>query len=143
MPTPHAVGGDGGAARDAESLFVVTKADLCDRDGHPAVWLRTSGRTGLGIAELRRQIAQTARGAAQRRSGNGTLLPSTVSRCREGLRLAADSLELTGRIAAEGGGEELLAAELRCALDQIDRLLGHVCPDELLHHIFSRFCIGK
>ena len=38
---------------------------------------------------------------------------------------------------------ELLALEVRGALDQIGEMVGAVYTDDLLDRIFSRFCIGK
>ena len=38
---------------------------------------------------------------------------------------------------------ELLALELRSALDQLGEMVGAVYTDDLLDRIFSRFCIGK
>jgi tRNA modification GTPase len=44
---------------------------------------------------------------------------------------------------AEQLGEELVAAELRVALDHLGRVAGQVVTDDILDRIFSRFCIGK
>jgi tRNA modification GTPase len=38
---------------------------------------------------------------------------------------------------------ELLALELRGALDELGEMVGAVYSDDLLDRIFSRFCIGK
>jgi tRNA modification GTPase len=38
---------------------------------------------------------------------------------------------------------DLLALELRGALDQLGEMVGAVYTDDLLDRIFSRFCIGK
>jgi len=38
---------------------------------------------------------------------------------------------------------ELLASELRQALDMLGRITGTISPDEVLGRIFSTFCIGK
>jgi tRNA modification GTPase len=38
---------------------------------------------------------------------------------------------------------ELLALEIRGALDQLGEMVGAVYTDDLLERIFSRFCIGK
>ena len=38
---------------------------------------------------------------------------------------------------------ELLALELRLALDQLGEMVGAIYTDDLLDRIFSRFCIGK
>ncbi|HEX7447478.1 MAG TPA: hypothetical protein VF306_08030 [Pirellulales bacterium] len=40
-------------------------------------------------------------------------------------------------------GEELVAAELRLALDALGQVVGTVYTDDVLDRIFSRFCIGK
>ena len=40
-------------------------------------------------------------------------------------------------------GEELLAAEIRFALDELGKVSGAVTTDDVLDRIFSRFCIGK
>ena len=41
------------------------------------------------------------------------------------------------------GGEELVAAEVRVALDELGKVAGDVYTDDVLDRIFSRFCIGK
>jgi tRNA modification GTPase len=41
------------------------------------------------------------------------------------------------------GALELVAAELRTALDSLSRITGRVHSEELLRHIFANFCIGK
>jgi tRNA modification GTPase len=38
---------------------------------------------------------------------------------------------------------EILALELRTALDELGELVGAVYTDDLLDRVFSRFCIGK
>ncbi len=41
------------------------------------------------------------------------------------------------------GGAELLAVDLRDALDALGAILGQITPDDVLGRIFSTFCIGK
>jgi tRNA modification GTPase len=43
----------------------------------------------------------------------------------------------------DSSGAELIALELREALDALGRVLGSVTPEDLLGRIFSTFCIGK
>ena len=38
---------------------------------------------------------------------------------------------------------ELVALELRLALDEVGEMVGAICTDELLDRVFSQFCIGK
>ena len=44
---------------------------------------------------------------------------------------------------AECRGDEILAADLREALNELATIVGAVYTDDILDHIFSRFCIGK
>ncbi len=46
-------------------------------------------------------------------------------------------------LAIAGGFEELVAAEVRAALEEIGKVVGAIYTDDLLDRIFSRFCIGK
>ncbi len=55
----------------------------------------------------------------------------------------AESLARAREIAGDGGGEELVAAEFRVALEELGRVAGAVYTDDVLDRIFSRFCIGK
>jgi tRNA modification GTPase len=67
----------------------------------------------------------------------------TALRCRDSLRLAADSLQEARRHAACAAGEEIVAAEIRVALDELAQVVGAVYTEDILDRIFSRFCIGK
>ena len=73
---------------------------------------------------------------------HGDVVASTAARCRESLRLAGQSLQ-RARSVAQSGQEELAAAEIRVALDELGKVVGAVYTDDILDRIFSRFCIGK
>ena len=38
---------------------------------------------------------------------------------------------------------ELIAACLRDGLDALGELVGRITPDQVLEHVFARFCVGK
>jgi tRNA modification GTPase len=40
-------------------------------------------------------------------------------------------------------GEELIAVEIRVAMNEIGKVAGELYGTDLLERIFSRFCIGK
>jgi tRNA modification GTPase len=44
---------------------------------------------------------------------------------------------------SQDSGAEVLALELREALDALGSILGSVTPDDVLARIFAGFCIGK
>ncbi len=41
------------------------------------------------------------------------------------------------------GGDELVAVDLRQAIDELGKVVGEVVTDDILDRIFRRFCIGK
>lgn len=102
--------------------------------------ISTSAITGEGLDLLRlrlRDLLADLHGT----SAHGVL--STGARCGESLRRAGEALARATDLANSSAGEELLAAELRAALDEIGLVAGTVHTEDLLDRIFSRFCIGK
>jgi tRNA modification GTPase len=131
-------------------IVVVTKADLpmwrhtpcgesATRSVAPPKSIAVSSLTGAGLDELRRRIAETIAQAHE----ESAVVNGTAVRCRESLRLAAECLQRARDAAALQLGEELIAAELRIALEELGKVLGRIYTDDILDRIFSRFCIGK
>jgi tRNA modification GTPase len=121
-------------------LVVWTK---CDQAIAPSDWagaIATSSVTGTGLGELRTRLRSAVLGA---RPSSPHFVAGTAARCRESLDRAALGLKNALAIARERAGEELVAAELRLALDELGQVVGAVYTDDLLDRIFSRFCIGK
>ncbi len=125
-------------AAPESQLVVLTKTDLPRRTDLLQRAVETSSRTGHGLDELRAAIAAFA--AAQEETG---VVAGTAARCGESLRLAADTLATACALAEADSGEELVAAEIRFALEQLGKVVGAVYTDDVLDRIFSRFCIGK
>jgi tRNA modification GTPase len=120
-------------------IEVATKADAATGI-RSTTDVAVSALTGLGLDELRAQV--TAR-LDSRREHSGELLGSTAARCRDSLSQALAAVWQAQELAADGAGDELIAVEVREALDQLGRIVGRVTTDDLLDRIFSRFCIGK
>lgn len=121
-------------------IQVITKADLTSPAPDYVSGIHTSSVTGEGLEQLRQSIYQRLTHATDQTTG---VVPDTLLRCRESLRLAGESIERARELTQEGQGEELVAAELRVALDELAAVVGAVYTDDLLDRIFSRFCIGK
>jgi tRNA modification GTPase len=121
-------------------LLVLTKTDGPRATDVHLPALETSSRTGAGLAALRDAIARCGMESLGRDSA---VVAGTAVRCRESLRLAADALAQARSAGAHGIGEEVVAAELRLALDELGEVLGAVYTEDVLDRIFSRFCIGK
>lgn len=72
-----------------------------------------------------------------------TVVASTSVRCRESLRQAKESIETALGLAENSVGDELVAAEVRTALEHLGQIVGVIYTDDILDRVFSRFCIGK
>ena len=143
----------GGVESTSESdpladLVVLTKADLgrSQNDqqstalaGVPVI--ATSSITGQGLEALGAALRGLLTGPAT--ADRRRVVAATADRCRDSLRQSAAALDRAAAIVASGGGDELVAAELRGALDELGRVVGAVYTDDLLDRIFKTFCIGK
>jgi len=129
------------AENGAERLLVWTKCDLflADRSDALPDGLYTSSRTRQGIAELKQAIASALEAGA----GEGNVVAGTADRCRESLRQAAEALARAQAAICSAAGDELVASEVRLALDELGQMVGAVYTEDVLDRVFSRFCIGK
>ncbi len=98
----------------------------------------TSAVRGDGINLVRSMLASRAREARR----PSALAPS-LTRCRHHVDGCLDHIEQALAIVSHAEPMELLALELRLALDQLGQMVGTVYTEDLLDRIFSQFCIGK
>jgi len=91
----------------------------------------------MGLPGLRSLLRQRAQ-----EHGRPALAPS-LARCRNHVDTCLENLRRAHHFVLEAELPELLAVELRSALDQLGEMVGAVYTDDLLDRIFSRFCIGK
>ena len=123
-------------------LVVLTKADRsagrAPESADPVQAITTSSVTGEGLDELARAIADRLRGE----SPHG-VVAGTAARCGRSLDEAAVAVCRAIEGVHQGEAEELIALDVRLAMEQLGRVVGAVYTDDLLERIFSRFCIGK
>ena len=117
-------------------LRVRTKADA----GAAGDGLAVCALDGWGLAKLRRRLALAAW---------GSLDQVLVAAPRHRRCLGAAAASLGAAMAAFDPGARTLAApevvagELRLALDRLGEVTGQIPPDEVLGRIFAGFCVGK
>jgi tRNA modification GTPase len=96
---------------------------------------------GRNLGVLRRAIADAAWGSPDARGA--WLMP----RHRRALAAACDRLESTLAAVAPDArslaSPELVAGELRGAVDHLGELVGDISPDDIIGRVFATFCIGK
>jgi tRNA modification GTPase len=98
-----------------------------------AVWV--SARTGEGMEALRARLDALAFGEER---GESLALNARHVRAIDEARAA---LQRAG--ASIDAGAEVVALELREALDHLGAVLGKLSPDDVLGRVFAGFCIGK
>lgn len=119
-------------------LHVETRIDEADRLV-ASDRIGTSSKTGEGLADLKTAIAR-----AIRLGDSGANLPiGTAARCRGSLLAAIDALRSGSESIQMGAGDELIAFDLRLAVEELGKVVGAVVTDDILDRIFRRFCIGK
>ncbi|MFL5327732.1 MAG: tRNA modification GTPase [Gemmataceae bacterium] len=118
----------------ADAIRIATKCDLSPVA--PGA-LATSSVTGQGLANLRKMLGEKAAAFA----GHG-LAPS-LSRCRHHVDACIANLRAAHQGVLFNDPAEIVALELRSALEHLGAMTGAVYTDDLLDRIFTRFCIGK
>lgn len=134
----------GQLSEDQSVLVVKTKSDLSpalpEDSGGTTFELEISAVEGREVEKLQELILSRL---TETRRGSKLLIGSTASRCRESLRSAGLSLQAAEEAAESQMGEELVAIEIREALQYLGQIVGQVYTDDILDRIFSKFCIGK
>ena len=130
------------ATRLRPRLIVKNKSDCPDAAdlsglGEPVV--AVSARNGDGIDALRYAIVR-----ALTASEPLVDTPAITNVRHVALLEEARAAIATARAAAEAAApEEFIAADLQQARERLDEIVGKRTSDDVLRHIFERFCIGK
>ena len=74
---------------------------------------------------------------------NSDVVAGTAARCRQSIYNAGESLQSALHLTGTNCAEELIAAEIRTALEELGKVVGAVYTDDVLDRIFSNFCVGK
>jgi tRNA modification GTPase len=105
----------------------------------PGAW-QVSAVTGTGIAELRQGIYEAAVPRLEEGVETGFI---TSLRHEQLLREAVAALERAREAIGARVPHEMLLLDLYSALQALDAITGATTVDDILHKIFSTFCIGK
>jgi len=137
-----------GQTADRQRLVVINKVDLPRAlDEGPTgemdvsrPLIETSAVYGQGIDTAIEAIGKALS------NGNGmggeTPLVATM-RHREILEQVLEAVRRAERGACNGAGEELIAEDVRRALEALSGMAGRTSDQEVLDQIFSTFCVGK
>jgi tRNA modification GTPase len=121
-------------AADQRLVPVLTKADLTPaRDG-----LRVSSATGQGFDALERAVLAKVPGHGE---GGGAVIDSL--RQKQLLDRAVAALDQVRAGAEQGAPIDMIALDVRDALDALGEITGEVTTADVLTRMFSGFCVGK
>jgi tRNA modification GTPase len=105
--------------------------------------LAVSAKTGLGIPELA-QAMKAALGGTDTGPSQGNAAVGIASERQKALvDRAVEALREALRLADSHAPLDLIAPELREAVEALGEITGEVSTAEILETMFSRFCVGK
>jgi len=126
-------------------VLVKNKADCADRfgvldgGGTEGTVVAVSATTGAGLEELRAAMARALMGSDRLRDTPAISNTRHVALLEE----ARSSLQRARASAHAGASEEFVVADLQHARVRFDEIVGKRTSEDVLRHIFERFCIGK
>ena len=133
-------------APDAQLLVVLNKADTADPTpiinrlkelNHTP--LVVSAKSKEGLEALLQKLSELT--AWSTTSASQTIV--TNARHADALRRTLEAIQRSLDAVALSIPGDLLAQDLRVALDSLGEITGTISTDDLLANIFSKFCIGK
>lgn len=122
---------------DKPLLVIANKIDL--QSTRQPSHLSISAKTKIGLEDLKRALLEQVK-------IDKTQIQSTVitkARHYENLKAVLESMELINQNLELEVSSDLLALDLRHALQTIGELTGEITNDTVLDKIFREFCIGK
>ncbi|MBI2678150.1 MAG: tRNA uridine-5-carboxymethylaminomethyl(34) synthesis GTPase MnmE [Candidatus Koribacter versatilis] len=131
------------AAEQRTHIVVTNKIDLDARNLKLETrngFVATSATTGEGIPELREHILHHVAGDAATQQETGFL---TSVRHEALVRESLAALAAAEQSTKQNVPHEMLLLDLYNALRPLDAITGATTADDILHRIFSQFCIGK
>jgi tRNA modification GTPase len=125
---------------DRERILVANKSDLPEHlDPGVARHADVSAKTHAGVDELRCALVRTLIG---RESLRDSAAVSNIRHIRL-LEQARASVGAARSAVATDTSEEFVLADLQAARASFEEIVGARANEDLLHHIFERFCVGK
>jgi len=133
---------------DKRMILVINKIDLVENVSEleiPERWniapsIRISALYGDGLNDLKDLIADLTVSDHHLEIQN-TIIPNL--RHKIALQKSLEILTSANREIGEGASFELIAIDIKEAIDRLGEIIGYVAGEDVIDQIFNRFCIGK
>ena len=128
---------------DKNILTIINKSDTLPQDRSSIEFdddvLFISAKEKTGVKELENKLSSFID------TGKITSGDIIITNARHHASLSDANTSLTNVISAMQNGTpgDLLAIDIRAALHSLGEITGQITTDDILGHIFSKFCIGK
>lgn len=131
------------AVEDSDTQHHIRVVNKIDTTPAPATLspdtLCISAKSGIGIEALRERLAATIDTS---KLGTGSVVVSNM-RHYAALREAYTALTSARTAMDNGLPSDLLSEDIRRVVHYLGEITGEITSDDILHSIFSHFCIGK
>ncbi|MEA1881789.1 MAG: tRNA uridine-5-carboxymethylaminomethyl(34) synthesis GTPase MnmE [Candidatus Marinimicrobia bacterium] len=121
-------------------LKVFNKCDLYAEKQNDSNIIHISSKENTGIGVLKKAVS---RALGINKISTEAMYLSTSRQYHAINRCATALNDAQGLASCKNIDIELLAFELRIALDAVDSILGKTSPDDILNHVFGTLCVGK
>jgi tRNA modification GTPase len=126
-------------------FLVLNKTDICSPDFEGQAFkdfdsIAISCITKQGVDALTKKLVGRVMSGFD---SNSSSIKIQSDRHRQLLRMTQNSLISAKSAFIDGLGNELVAIDLRGALNYLGEIIGLTTPEDILNNIFSRFCVGK
>jgi len=116
------------------------KIDIC-RNSPPEGFISVSSFTGEGFSEVEKLILETACGGEVSSLTDDAVIDS--ERQKNHLDNAVAALKEAEKSVKEDIPLDLIALDLKEAMDNLGEISGEITSADILNNMFSRFCVGK
>jgi tRNA modification GTPase len=125
---------------EARRILILNKADLGIHPTWQGAGVSLSCQTSLGVDALRQRISHLLLAGVASGVDHPVAINARHQACFERVRT---SLNAASSTLQQGEPPELVALELREAMQALGEVTGRVDVEEILDVVFSSFCIGK
>jgi tRNA modification GTPase len=106
-----------------------------------ATWIEISAKENTGISDMEEKIYNTIVSGQVEDSSQKLVI--TNVRHKTALEKTKDSINNIFETIEIGFPMDLIAVDLKEAMDSLSEVTGEISSEDLLDHVFSNFCVGK